>query len=211
MSAQHSPGRLIGADENGRFNSDHEWSAAHESATFSSAAPLWLDGEVAALVVDAGDDFMDRTNERARRLVACWNACEGVPTEVLEAQQSGGLPWSVADQIEQRVQFDAYKEGSEEAFGAVVEQKRKAEECVSRMESTIQSQQGVIVKMRTQRDELLAALKNMNRAYVNLLENGRDRIREFGGPCDPVDVMEASDQNLRESRAVIAKVEGGAA
>lgn len=34
------------------------------------------------------------------RLAACWNACKGVPTEVLEAQQSGGLPWNVADQID---------------------------------------------------------------------------------------------------------------
>jgi hypothetical protein len=44
------------------------------------------------------------TNESiALRIAACWNACEGVPTEVLQANQSGGLPWNVADQIEQRV------------------------------------------------------------------------------------------------------------
>lgn len=42
----------------------------------------------------------------ARRLAACWNACEGVPTEVLEAQHGGGLPWHVADQIDQRIQRD---------------------------------------------------------------------------------------------------------
>jgi len=35
-----------------------------------------------------------------RRLAACWNACQGVPIEVLEAQQAGGLPWSVADQLD---------------------------------------------------------------------------------------------------------------
>lgn len=46
------------------------------------------------------------TEANARRLVACWNACEGIPTEVLEAQQAGGLPWHVADQIEQRIQRD---------------------------------------------------------------------------------------------------------
>lgn len=40
--------------------------------------------------------------ERARRLVAAFNACAGVPVEVLEANAAGGLPWSVADQIEQR-------------------------------------------------------------------------------------------------------------
>lgn len=42
----------------------------------------------------------------AERIVACVNACAGIPNEVLEAQQSGGLPWSVADQIDQRVQHN---------------------------------------------------------------------------------------------------------
>lgn len=48
----------------------------------------------------------DTRTPAERRLAACWNACDGVPVEVLEAQQSGGLPWSVADQIEERVQRD---------------------------------------------------------------------------------------------------------
>ena len=61
------------------------------------------------------------------------------------------------------------------------------------------------------RDELLAALEKMNRAYVGLMENGRDRIIMLGGDCDPVDVMEHSDPHLRESRAAIASVKGGAA
>lgn len=43
------------------------------------------------------------SHANGRRLAVCWNACQGIPTEVLEAQQSGGLPWSVADQIEARV------------------------------------------------------------------------------------------------------------
>lgn len=60
-----------------------------------------------------------------------------------------------------------------------------------------------------QRDELLAALEKMNRAYINLMENGRDRIVMLGGDCDPVDVMERSDPCLLESRALIASVKGG--
>lgn len=47
-------------------------------------------------------DAPDPQRANARRLVACWNACLDVPIEVLEAQSAGGLPWSVADQIEQR-------------------------------------------------------------------------------------------------------------
>lgn len=68
-----------------------------------------------------------------------------------------------------------------------------------------------IAELEKQRDELLAELEKMNRAYVNLMENGRDRIIMLGGDCDPVDVMERSDPNLKESRAVIASVKGGAA
>ena len=158
------------------------------------------DRHVIARCTRPNADNLEKTSEVARRLVACWNACEGVPTEVLEAQQSGGLPWSVADQIEQRVQFDAYKEGSEEAFGAVVEQKRKAEECVSRMESTIQSQQGVIVKMRTQRDELLAALEQIAQA------NHPDYPHFKSGT-----EAEFADHLIAVAANAIAKVKGGAA
>lgn len=61
-------------------------------------------------------------------------------------------------------------------------------------------------EMKKQRDELLAALEKMNRAYVGLMENGRDRIIMLGGDCDQVDVMERNDPNLCEIRATIASV-----
>ena len=50
------------------------------------------------------------------------------------------------------------------------------------------------------------ALNKMNRAYVNLIENARDRIIALGGDCDPVDMMERDDPNLRESKEALAKV-----
>ena len=53
--------------------------------------------------------------------------------------------------------------------------------------------------------ELLAELKNLHRAYVNLLESGRDRIVALGGDCDPVDRMEQDDPHLRAAKAAIAK------
>lgn len=56
--------------------------------------------------------------------------------------------------------------------------------------------------------DLLEELKKMCRAYVNLLEGGRDRIVQLGGDCDPVDVMESASPNLREARAAIAKATG---
>ncbi len=49
----------------------------------------------------------------------------------------------------------------------------------------------------------LGPLKALYRAYVRLLESGRDRIRDLGGACDPVDVMEANDVDLQAARRVI--------
>jgi hypothetical protein len=57
--------------------------------------------------------------------------------------------------------------------------------------------------------ELLDELKKLYRAYVNLLETGRDRIVAAGGQCDSVELMEAADQYLKSSRAAIAKATGG--
>lgn len=46
--------------------------------------------------------LLEHEYNRAR---ACWNACDGVPIEVLESKFSGGLPWMVGDQIECRVEL----------------------------------------------------------------------------------------------------------
>lgn len=59
--------------------------------------------------------------------------------------------------------------------------------------------------------ELLSELVKLRRAYVNLLEAGKDRITSLGGECDPVDMMERSDPALTSARAAIAKATGGAA
>jgi hypothetical protein len=52
-------------------------------------------------------------------------------------------------------------------------------------------------------ERLREVLKMMIRAYVNLLECGRDRIIALGGQCDPVDVMEASTPELIAARAAL--------
>lgn len=49
----------------------------------------------------------------------------------------------------------------------------------------------------------LAEFKALYRAYVRLLESGRDRIIDLGGTCDPVDVMEANDVDLQAARRVM--------
>lgn len=53
----------------------------------------------------------------------------------------------------------------------------------------------------------IAELKALYRAYVGLLQIGRDRITDLGGTCDPVDVMENGDPALVRARAAIATLE----
>lgn len=48
------------------------------------------------------------------------------------------------------------------------------------------------------------ALRSLIRAYVNLLESGRDRIVSLGGECDPVDKMEANDPALIAAKAALS-------
>lgn len=60
-------------------------------------------------------------------------------------------------------------------------------------------------------DELLKALKDLSRAYVRLLESGRDRIMALGGDCDPVDVMERGDPYLANAKEAIARAENPSA
>ncbi len=57
--------------------------------------------------------------------------------------------------------------------------------------------------------DMLSELKKLYKAYVHLLESGRDQIVALGGSCDPVDVMEHNDPKLRDTRDFITKVTGG--
>lgn len=53
--------------------------------------------------------------------------------------------------------------------------------------------------------ELLAQLKSLARAYVRLMEAGRNRIIFLGGDCDSLEKMETDDPDLRDARAAISK------
>lgn len=58
------------------------------------------------------DNHMDTINNPemsrydARRIVACVNVCAGIPIEILEQKQSGGLTWSFASTLELIMQRD---------------------------------------------------------------------------------------------------------
>lgn len=99
----HTPGRLRVVNDCG------EWSARHDGFGASCYQGVSSDDGfmIALAVAHDAEPFGDPdTRANARRLAACWNACEDVPIEALEAGMAGGLPWSVADQIEKMVDRD---------------------------------------------------------------------------------------------------------
>lgn len=62
-------------------------------------------------------------------------------------------------------------------------------------------------RMHEAAPDLYEALKDLIRAYVRLLEAGKDRIESLGGQCDSIEQMEREDPSLRDARAVLAKVD----
>lgn len=47
------------------------------------------------------------------------------------------------------------------------------------------------------------ALRDLCRAYVNLLEVGRDRITALGGECDSLEKMETGDPYLIAAKSAL--------
>ena len=60
--SKHTPGPWIGQNENGKFNSDHDWSVDHETASSSESAPVWAGGKVIAFAVHSSDSFSLRSH-----------------------------------------------------------------------------------------------------------------------------------------------------
>jgi hypothetical protein len=53
--------------------------------------------------------------------------------------------------------------------------------------------------------QLLKALKDLERAYVSLTVRGYERITELGGECDEPEVMLRGDPYLTQARDAIAR------
>lgn len=77
------------------------------------------------------------------------------------------------------------------------------ENSVAAMRHTRDDMQRNLIALQSRLDAVLLAGRELDRAYVRLIESGRDRIRDLGGECDPVDVMERSDIDLRKFRAAL--------
>lgn len=89
-----------------------------------------------------------------------------------------------------------------EAVGTILAQLDELRAEKAGLEAIVAAQAGEIERLRE-------ALKELVCGYVNTLEAGRDRIMEFGGQCDPVDVMEASDPYLKSARAALSGERNG--
>lgn len=67
------------------MSADHKYTGQIQAITSHGHQPNQLQmrdgGTIIALVT-----VMGRGNDRARRLAACWNACEGIPTHQLEVE-----------------------------------------------------------------------------------------------------------------------------
>ena len=56
------------------------------------------------------------------------------------------------------------------------------------------------------REHILTVLRELEHAYVGLLETGRERILQLGGGCDEVSVMADADPVLRRARALLKQI-----
>lgn len=94
MSAKHTPGQLIVRPNGG------DWSASYEGNGSTAYMGIVNDqGTTIALAVAHSTNPWkepEGPDEDARRLVACWNACERVSTEDLESlKRPGDISWAM--------------------------------------------------------------------------------------------------------------------
>jgi len=140
-----------------------------------------------SLVVDVMDGQM--SNDDARRMVACWNACDGIPTDRLE-----GVPMR--------------KTTLGEMFGAFAEVSRRRIEA-SMYEETCANFETEILSLKSQRDQLLTDLETA----LKQLEEWEVAIDAEWGSGRSIEELEKdgvlSDATI-SARAAIAACKGGA-
>ena len=174
MTTQHTQGRLYVVESQehwGRVN-------CHLTAEVDDASigSIWVNGT-------------SKNRANARRLVACWNACEGIPTEMLEAVCK--VPLAAAMLVEQ---LDHFKALAKDNGQAII--KTACE----------------LADAKAQRDDLLEALKDATTSLETIsLLSGR---KTFGQPPietymeDFMQVRGYANSRMTVARAAIAKVEG---
>lgn len=188
MNAQHTPGRLRYDYEPGFCGE-----LRHDNGTTMCA-------------------FVDEPNEaNARRLVACWNACDGLRTESLE--RMGTLDRAtIAHEVAAQSRIKLLEGQRDELLTAIGACRDAMPETAVRVNDAIADPLAVPDYVResvsllvSQREELLAALKLAEAALSDIGDADRE-------PGDDVAWCEArAAKPLPEIRAAIAKSEGGGA
>lgn len=103
MSTAHTPGPWVRDRASGLNGDVRSASGKKVALCFGLREPRKRKGETPEAYRARFERYRDECDADACRIVAAVNACEGIPIETLEANAAGGLPWSVADQIDQRV------------------------------------------------------------------------------------------------------------
>ena len=136
MTTAHTQGRIT-------FLEDGD---ANHYSMLTEGGRWWL-----SLLMN-GEQPTARQIANLRRLAACWNACEGIPTETLEAVGNDFQFWPI------------HLEGSTRTglIALLGIQNFTVQELKRQVESETRA------KLKIQRDELLAALKLLDEAYCNV-------------------------------------------
>ncbi|WP_328222342.1 hypothetical protein [Aeromonas caviae] len=153
---------------------------AHQDASgdvFISSA------ETSLHIAEIGSEDDDTAIPDARRIVACVNACRGLPTDELEQK---GLVAAVGTQM---LELEQQRDDWEKAMGAVLATIPVAE--IIRASGTVGDAVAYFTQLHKQRDELLAALEGMLQWVAH-------------APPDDLSYLE-------RAHAAIKKVKGGAA
>lgn len=136
------------------------WSAAevaNDSDTFVKVCHA-NGGTIAKLWIDVDDrEFSDEQRENARRIVACVNACRGLPTDELEQK---GLVAAIGTPL---LDVEQQRDGWQTALGTVLATIPDAE--IIRASGTVGDAVAYFTQLHQQRDELLAALAEIDGCF----------------------------------------------
>jgi len=127
-----------------------------------------------------------------RRIVACVNACRGLPTDELEQK---GLVAAVGNQL---LELERQRDDWQKALGTVLATIPVAE--IIRASGTVGDAVAYFTQLHQQRDELLAALKEV----VICAEGAMNQANAAGAGWD-------IEFTLQVANELLAKAKGGAA
>lgn len=162
--------------------------AIHEDAS----GDIFISGSDHTYITEIGNPDEDGAAADARRIVACVNACRGLPTDELEQK---GLVAAVGNQL---LELERQRDDWQKALGTVLATIPVAE--IIRASGTVGDAVAYFTQLHQQRDELLAALKEV----VICAEGAMNQANAAGAGWD-------IEFTLQVANELLAKAKGGAA